>query len=189
MSELHDVTFTLNGKPVAAKVEARLHLADFLRHTLRADRNAYRLRARRVRRMQHHDRWTLRAKLPDARGPGRRVGDRNHRRTDGAERHRRSAARVRRPQCLAVWLLHARYSRHRGGVAWLGASRRGAGFARLCQETTAAVRDIRRSSMRSKPLRNCPGSQRMTESQVHHRAEHAAPRSHPARRRPGPLHR
>jgi carbon-monoxide dehydrogenase small subunit len=34
MSELHDVAFTLNGKPVSARVEARLHLADFLRHTL-----------------------------------------------------------------------------------------------------------------------------------------------------------
>ena len=34
MSELHNVTFRLNGKPVSAKVEARLHLADFLRHSL-----------------------------------------------------------------------------------------------------------------------------------------------------------
>jgi len=34
MSELHDVAFTLNGKPVSTRVEARLHLADFLRHTL-----------------------------------------------------------------------------------------------------------------------------------------------------------
>ena len=35
MSELHDIAFTLNGKPVTAKIEPRLHLADFLRHTLR----------------------------------------------------------------------------------------------------------------------------------------------------------
>ena len=35
MSEHHDIAFTLNGKPVRATVEARLHLADFLRHTLR----------------------------------------------------------------------------------------------------------------------------------------------------------
>ena len=35
MSEHHDIAFTLNGKPVSAKVEARLNLADFLRHTLR----------------------------------------------------------------------------------------------------------------------------------------------------------
>jgi carbon-monoxide dehydrogenase small subunit len=35
MSEHHDIAFTLNGKPVSATVEARLHLADFLRHTLR----------------------------------------------------------------------------------------------------------------------------------------------------------
>lgn len=35
MSELHDIAFTLNGKPVSAKIEPRLHLADFLRHTLR----------------------------------------------------------------------------------------------------------------------------------------------------------
>src|SRR5882757_8894189 len=35
MSEKHDVAFTLNGKPVSAAVDARLHLADFLRHTLR----------------------------------------------------------------------------------------------------------------------------------------------------------
>ena len=35
MSEHHDITFTLNGKPVSATVEARLSLADFLRHTLR----------------------------------------------------------------------------------------------------------------------------------------------------------
>ena len=34
MSELHDIAFTLNGKSVTARVEARLHLADFLRHTL-----------------------------------------------------------------------------------------------------------------------------------------------------------
>jgi carbon-monoxide dehydrogenase small subunit len=34
MFELHDIAFTLNGKPVSARVEARLHLADFLRHTL-----------------------------------------------------------------------------------------------------------------------------------------------------------
>jgi carbon-monoxide dehydrogenase small subunit len=35
MSERHDIAFTLNGKPVSATVDARLHLADFLRHTLR----------------------------------------------------------------------------------------------------------------------------------------------------------
>jgi carbon-monoxide dehydrogenase small subunit len=35
MSEHHDIAFTLNGKPVCASVAARLHLADFLRHTLR----------------------------------------------------------------------------------------------------------------------------------------------------------
>jgi len=35
MAEQHDVAFMLNGKPVSATVEARLHLADFLRHTLR----------------------------------------------------------------------------------------------------------------------------------------------------------
>jgi carbon-monoxide dehydrogenase small subunit len=35
MSERHDIAFTLNGKPVRATVEARLNLADFLRHTLR----------------------------------------------------------------------------------------------------------------------------------------------------------
>ena len=35
MSEHHDIAFTLKGKPVSAKVEARLNLADFLRHTLR----------------------------------------------------------------------------------------------------------------------------------------------------------
>jgi carbon-monoxide dehydrogenase small subunit len=35
MSKQHDIAFTLNGKPVSATVEARLHLADFLRHTLR----------------------------------------------------------------------------------------------------------------------------------------------------------
>jgi carbon-monoxide dehydrogenase small subunit len=35
MSEHHDIAFTLNGKPINATVDARLHLADFLRHTLR----------------------------------------------------------------------------------------------------------------------------------------------------------
>jgi carbon-monoxide dehydrogenase small subunit len=35
MAEHHDVAFTLNGKPIRAVVEARLHLADFLRHNLR----------------------------------------------------------------------------------------------------------------------------------------------------------
>jgi carbon-monoxide dehydrogenase small subunit len=35
MSERHDIRFTLNGKPVCATVDARLNLADFLRHTLR----------------------------------------------------------------------------------------------------------------------------------------------------------
>jgi aerobic carbon-monoxide dehydrogenase small subunit len=35
MSEQHDIAFTLNGQPVSATVEARLHLADFLRGTLR----------------------------------------------------------------------------------------------------------------------------------------------------------
>jgi aerobic carbon-monoxide dehydrogenase small subunit len=35
MSEHHDITFILNGKPISATVEARLNLADFLRHTLR----------------------------------------------------------------------------------------------------------------------------------------------------------
>ena len=34
MPETHDVTFTLNGKPVAATVAAREHLADFLRQRL-----------------------------------------------------------------------------------------------------------------------------------------------------------
>ena len=35
MSEQHDISFTLNGKPVSATVDARLNLADFLRHALR----------------------------------------------------------------------------------------------------------------------------------------------------------
>jgi aerobic carbon-monoxide dehydrogenase small subunit len=35
MAEKHDIAFMLNGKPVSATVEARLHLADFLRHGLR----------------------------------------------------------------------------------------------------------------------------------------------------------
>jgi aerobic carbon-monoxide dehydrogenase small subunit len=35
MSERHDISFTLNGNPVSATVDARLNLADFLRHTLR----------------------------------------------------------------------------------------------------------------------------------------------------------
>ena len=35
MSERHDITLTLNGKPERATVEARLSLVDFLRHTLR----------------------------------------------------------------------------------------------------------------------------------------------------------
>ena len=35
MSERHDISFTLNGRPVSATVDARLNLADFLRHTLR----------------------------------------------------------------------------------------------------------------------------------------------------------
>src|SRR3954452_5486554 len=35
MSERHDISFMLNGKPVGATVDARLNLADFLRQTLR----------------------------------------------------------------------------------------------------------------------------------------------------------
>jgi aerobic carbon-monoxide dehydrogenase small subunit len=35
MSERHEIAFTLNGRPVSATVEARLSLADFLRHALR----------------------------------------------------------------------------------------------------------------------------------------------------------
>jgi carbon-monoxide dehydrogenase small subunit len=34
MSERHDISFTLNGKPISATVDARLNLVDFLRHTL-----------------------------------------------------------------------------------------------------------------------------------------------------------
>jgi carbon-monoxide dehydrogenase small subunit len=35
MSETHDISFVLNGRPVSATVDARLNLADFLRNTLR----------------------------------------------------------------------------------------------------------------------------------------------------------
>jgi carbon-monoxide dehydrogenase small subunit len=35
MSERHDISFTLNGKPVSATVDGRVNLADFLRDTLR----------------------------------------------------------------------------------------------------------------------------------------------------------
>jgi carbon-monoxide dehydrogenase small subunit len=35
MSEYHDIAFTLNGSQIRATVEARLHLADFLRHKLK----------------------------------------------------------------------------------------------------------------------------------------------------------
>ena len=35
MSETHAISFALNGKPVSATVDARLNLADFLRHTMR----------------------------------------------------------------------------------------------------------------------------------------------------------
>jgi carbon-monoxide dehydrogenase small subunit len=34
MTERHDLSFTLNGEAMTATVEARLNLADFLRHTL-----------------------------------------------------------------------------------------------------------------------------------------------------------
>lgn len=34
MADLHSIAFMLNGKSVTADVDARLHLADFLRHTL-----------------------------------------------------------------------------------------------------------------------------------------------------------
>jgi len=34
MPEHHDITFTLNGRPMTASVEARVNLADFLRETL-----------------------------------------------------------------------------------------------------------------------------------------------------------
>ncbi|MBN9081299.1 MAG: (2Fe-2S)-binding protein [Rhizobiales bacterium 62-17] len=34
MTDLHSIAFMLNGKSVTADVDARLHLADFLRHTL-----------------------------------------------------------------------------------------------------------------------------------------------------------
>jgi carbon-monoxide dehydrogenase small subunit len=34
MTERHELSFTLNGKATTATVEARLNLADFLRHTL-----------------------------------------------------------------------------------------------------------------------------------------------------------
>ncbi|MDH7798808.1 MULTISPECIES: (2Fe-2S)-binding protein [unclassified Beijerinckia] len=35
MTDMHTITFTLNGRSITAEVDARLHLADFLRHTLR----------------------------------------------------------------------------------------------------------------------------------------------------------
>jgi carbon-monoxide dehydrogenase small subunit len=35
MPEQHDIAFMLNGQPISATVEARMHLADFLRHALR----------------------------------------------------------------------------------------------------------------------------------------------------------
>jgi carbon-monoxide dehydrogenase small subunit len=35
MPERHDISFTLNGKPVSATVDGRVNLADFLRDTLR----------------------------------------------------------------------------------------------------------------------------------------------------------
>ena len=72
MPELHDIAFTLNGEPVAATVAARQHLADFLRQALRPHRDAYRLRARGLRRLQRHDRRPFGAQLPDARRPGQR---------------------------------------------------------------------------------------------------------------------
>ena len=34
MTERHELSFTLNGEAMTATVEARLNLADFLRHTL-----------------------------------------------------------------------------------------------------------------------------------------------------------
>ena len=35
MPERHDISFTLNGRPLVASVDARQHLADFLRYALR----------------------------------------------------------------------------------------------------------------------------------------------------------
>lgn len=35
MSDTHAIAFMLNGRPVAAQVDARMNLADFLRHTLK----------------------------------------------------------------------------------------------------------------------------------------------------------
>ena len=61
---------------------------------LRPDRHAYRLRARRLRRLHRHRRRRAGALLPDVRGAGRRQAD-PHRR--GARQRRRRCIRCSRP--------------------------------------------------------------------------------------------
>ena len=149
----HDIAFTLNGKPVAPRSRRACIWPTFCATRCRLHRNPCRLRARRLRRVQRHDRRTLGAKLPDAGGPGRRRQCRDHRGADGAQRHRRSAGGVRGPQRAAMRLLHARHARDRGRIARARQADPGAKSARPCPATSAAAPAIRRSSMRSKRSR------------------------------------
>ena len=155
MSELHDIAFTLNGKLGLGQGRGTPASRRFPAPNARTDRNAYRLRARRVRRVQHHDRRTLRAKLSDAGGPGRRVEDRNHRRTDGAERHRRSAARIRGPQCLQCGYCTPGILATATELLGPGQAVEGRDSRSSVGKLSAAAPDIKPSLTRSKPLPNC----------------------------------
>ena len=66
------IALTVNGKPVAAEVAPRTHLADFLREELLAHRHPHRLRARHLRRLHGGDRRRDRPLLHHLRGDLRR---------------------------------------------------------------------------------------------------------------------
>ena len=106
----HTIRLEVNGRAVEGEAEPRMLLTDFLRHKLGAHRHACRLRARRVRRLHGADRRRAGARLPHARGAGRRRVDPHGRRPRaGARPPLGAAGGVPPPSRAAMRLLHARH--------------------------------------------------------------------------------
>ena len=160
MPELHDIAFTLNGEPVTATVEARQHLADFLRQALGLTGTHIGC--------EHGvcgacnvmiDGRSARSCLTLAvQADGAVVETIEGLTASGAIADLQSEFVA--PQRAAMRLLHARDAGDGGGAADARARRRGRKFATRCPATTAAARAITRSSMRS---RRCIGRRRSAE--------------------------
>ena len=171
-----------------------LTLADCLRHELAPHRHAYRLRARRLRRLHGDGRRRGGALLPDARGAGRGRKITTVEGLSNDDGLTPLAEGVPQAPCPAMRLLHARLHHDGACAAHRGADATRTASARCCPAISAAAPatspSSRRCSTRARPTQPTRDSERACACRTPSSASRCRARRGPAfPARPRPVRR